>query len=150
LLAGLKHNNRLEQVLMKQALVHSDYHDALVCDADDHVIETSMANVFWHLDNIWYTPELEQCGVEGVARKALLSIMQEQGIMLREVKIPLAELTHLDEMFVCNSLQKIIPVTHVVGAQGQTRIKVSTNKRTFELQEWFNQYLANHSYTLGC
>ena len=46
LLAGIKHLNRLEQVLVKQALAETDYDDAVVCDTQQKIIESSVGNLF--------------------------------------------------------------------------------------------------------
>lgn len=46
LLAGHKHNNRLEQVLAKAEIEHSNFADAVTLNVQNHVIETTMANLF--------------------------------------------------------------------------------------------------------
>ncbi|MCV5391118.1 aminotransferase class IV, partial [Escherichia coli] len=58
LLAGHKHNNRLEQVLAKAEIEHSNFADAVTLNVQNHVIETTMANLFWVKDNKVYTPSL--------------------------------------------------------------------------------------------
>lgn len=104
-LAGLKHNNRLEQVLLKQELAGTDADDLLVLDQQGYITEASAANVFFYRDNNWYTPELSRAGVAGVMRQHLL-----QQTQVTEVNWQLSELNHIDAMFICNALMGIVPV----------------------------------------
>lgn len=104
-LAGLKHNNRLEQVLLKQELAGTDADDLLVLDQQGYITEASAANVFFYRDNNWYTPELSRAGVAGVMRQYLL-----QQTQVTEVNWQLTELNHIDAMFICNALMGIVPV----------------------------------------
>lgn len=105
LLAGLKHNNRLEQVLIKQQLADSPYDELLVLDQSGFVTEASAANVLFYRDGNWYTPELSRAGVAGVMRQ---NIMQQ--IAVREVNWRLDELQTVGAIAVCNALMGIIPV----------------------------------------
>ncbi|WP_017444733.1 aminodeoxychorismate lyase [Gayadomonas joobiniege] len=73
LLAGLKHCNRLEQVLIKQELADLDVTDGLVFNYSGHLIETSMANIFVFLNGRWCTPDLTGSGVAGVIRSHILA-----------------------------------------------------------------------------
>ncbi|MDX5408108.1 MAG: aminodeoxychorismate lyase [Chromatiaceae bacterium] len=104
-LAGLKHNNRLEQVLLKQELAGTDADDLLVLDQQGYITEASAANVFFYRDNNWYTPALSRAGVAGVMRQHLL-----QQTQVTEVNWQLSELNHIDAMFICNALMGIVPV----------------------------------------
>lgn len=72
-LAGIKHTNRLEQVLIAQELELKSIDDALVSDCEGYLIETNKANVFWFDGVNWHTPELNRCGVAGVLRQVILN-----------------------------------------------------------------------------
>lgn len=141
LLAGIKHLNRLEQVLIKHTLADSEYQDALVCDTDNNIVETAIANVFWKKGNIWFTPDLKQCGVEGVARQAIMAVMAKHKIQVQQIQQPLASFTDVEDMFICNSLMKLVPISKIVAERGNIQTQVFTNKHTFELQSCFNQYI---------
>jgi 4-amino-4-deoxychorismate lyase len=104
-LAGLKHNNRLEQVLLKQELAGTDADDLLVMDQQGFITEASAANVFFYRDHNWYTPALKRAGVAGVMRQHLM-----QQTAITEVDWQLSELNHIDAMFICNALMGIVPV----------------------------------------
>lgn len=116
LLAGIKHLNRLEQVLVKQ---HMNFDDALVTSIDGFVIEASASNVFWYKNGTWYTPAIEQCGVEGVFRNYLIATLRAEGTSVEVSNYRLDDLLCADGLFVCNALMKIVPVT-VVHHQRQT------------------------------
>ena len=70
-LAGLKTLNRLEQVLIKNALQAQHSDDALVLDYNNNVIETSAANIFAIKNNKVFSPRLDECGIKGVFLQSL-------------------------------------------------------------------------------
>lgn len=105
LLAGLKHNNRLEQVLLKQELSQYDADDLLVMDQQGFITEAIAANVFFYKNGQWFTPELSRAGVKGVMRQHLMQQMH-----VTEVNWPLAALCEIEAMFICNALMGIVPV----------------------------------------
>lgn len=110
LLAGLKHCNRLEQVLVKQAMQGCDVDDVMVCDSQGHIIEASAANVFWQADGVWHTPSLTRCGVAGVMREFILAHAATQGVTVHPGDYPLAALEQADAIFLSNALMQIVPV----------------------------------------
>jgi 4-amino-4-deoxychorismate lyase len=110
LLAGIKHLNRLEQVLVKHTLAKTDYDDAIVCDTQQKIIETSVGNLFWYKDNVWYTADLSESGVEGVMRNQVLAVMQDKGLQYQVVRQDISDLFCSQELFVCNSLMMLVPV----------------------------------------
>lgn len=110
LLAGLKHNNRLEQVLLKQELASTDADDLLVLDQQGFITEVSAANVFLHRDGNWHTPELQRAGVAGVMRQHIL-----QQANIAQVNWGITELASVDAIFICNALMGIVPVRSIAG-----------------------------------
>ena len=67
-LAGLKHLNRLEQVLGAREAAERGLDDGLMADADGFITCSTRANVFARLDGRWVTPPLDRAGVAGIAR----------------------------------------------------------------------------------
>jgi len=110
LLAGIKHLNRLEQVMVKQELAQTSYDDAVVCDTQQKVIETSVGNLFWYKDYVWYTADLSESGVEGVMRNQVLSVMKQKGLECRVIKEDVSALFTANELFICNSLMMLVPI----------------------------------------
>uniref|UniRef100_A0A486XHY6 Aminodeoxychorismate lyase n=1 Tax=Rheinheimera sp. BAL341 TaxID=1708203 RepID=A0A486XHY6_9GAMM len=105
LLAGLKHNNRLEQVLLKQEQSRRGVDDLLVLDQLGYVTEAISANVFFYRNGQWATPKLHRAGVAGVMREALLARHKiAQHDWQYETLMP------IDAMFICNAIMGVIPV----------------------------------------
>ncbi|MBL4660265.1 MAG: aminodeoxychorismate lyase [Alcanivoracaceae bacterium] len=100
-LAGLKHLNRLEQVLAAQELTGGHYNDALMLDKDNIIIETISKNIILIKGEQLYTPKLNKCGVYGVA----LRWLQAQGFKLNWKKIEFKSLAQYHGFMVCNSIQ---------------------------------------------
>ena len=70
-LAGIKHLNRLEQVLAR-AEWNEDYDEGLMLDMQGRVVAATAANVFVRRDGQWLTPPVAECGIAGVARRWML------------------------------------------------------------------------------
>ncbi len=111
LLAGIKHLNRLEQVLVKHQLQQMDVDDVVVLDSQSNIVECSASNLFWRSGNAWYTPNLSQCGVEGVMRNHIITLMHENNIEVNQVITDISAMEGCDEVFICNSVMKCVPVT---------------------------------------
>ena len=109
-LAGAKHLNRLEQVLIKNAMASSSEDDVVVCDLNGHIIESSAANLFWLDDKGWHTPSLHLCGIRGVMRRFILEQLMASHIVCTEVLSPVSSLMSARSVFICNSLMQIVPV----------------------------------------
>lgn len=120
LLAGHKHLNRLEQVLLRQELAETpDAHEALVADVEGHVIEGVFSNLFFVRDGVVHTPALDRAGVRGVMRQFLMEELAQQGVTLHEGRYGLADVLAADEVFFCNSLYGIWPVRQMADQARQ-------------------------------
>lgn len=113
-LAGIKHLNRLDNVLARNEWRDAGIAEGLMLDHQQHVVEGTMSNVFCVLDDQLYTPSLEQCGVRGVMRKQIIQLARSQGITVNEIDISLQNFLQMDEICVSNSLIGIWPVTSIV------------------------------------
>ena len=109
-LAGIKHLNRLEQVLIRAHLEQTDADEALVLDSEGWVTECCAANLFWRKDNVVYTPHLGQAGVNGIMRQFCLRQLAQSSFRVVETHAGEEELHHADEIVVCNALMPIVPV----------------------------------------
>ncbi|MDN3610505.1 aminodeoxychorismate lyase [Vibrio ostreicida] len=115
MLAGHKHNNRLEQVLLKAEMDKAGFMDGLSLDVDGHVIETTMANVFWLKADQVYTPELKRSGVSGVMRRVVIDILSESGYDVASGNYTLDHVKRADEVFISNSILGVAPITRIGG-----------------------------------
>ena len=106
LLAGIKHLNRLEQVLARAEWNDPSVVEGLVCDQHGHVISATAANLFAVVDGVTVTPAVDRCGVAGVARAAVLDALP--ACQVRD--LPLAECLRATELFLSSSIRGILPV----------------------------------------
>ena len=110
LLAGLKHLNRLEQVLARAEWQDAEHAEGLMRDVSGRVVEGVFSNLFLVAGGALVTADLQRCGVAGVMRAELLEQAQALGIECQVRDIELDELLGADEVFLCNSLYGVWPV----------------------------------------
>ncbi len=101
-LAGIKHLNRLENVLASSEVVDAD--EGLMLDVEGRVIEGVRSNVFLVSKGVLVTPELSRCGVAGVTRDLVLASAKELGMPIEVRDVKLDELLAADELFLTNSV----------------------------------------------
>ena len=89
------------------------FDEAVVLTAGGHVNESSAANVFVVRDGVALTPPVSDDLLEGVTRKALMELMQNEGIPTAERSIDRSELYVADEIFVCGTGVQVSPVIEV-------------------------------------
>lgn len=110
LLAGIKHLNRLEQVLIRAHLEQTDAHDALVLDSEGWLTECCAANIFWRKGEGVFTPRVDQAGVNGIMRQHCIQLLNASHYRLQEVNVTQAALADVDEVIICNALMPVLPV----------------------------------------
>jgi len=110
-LAGIKHLNRLEQVLARQEWTDPDIREGLLLDDESNVIEGTMSNLFAVNGGVLTTPDLSRCGVAGIMRTVVLEQADHLGLDVTVRPLPLAEMEQADELFLTNSLIGLWPVT---------------------------------------
>lgn len=109
-LAGMKHLNRLEQVMARAEWTDATIAEGLMFDQNDHVIEGTMSNFFLVRDGQLITAELTHCGVAGIVRGLVIEWAAQQGLRCDVRPVPRDELFSADELFLCNSVIGIWPV----------------------------------------
>lgn len=103
-LAGLKHLNRLENVLARMECEFLGCDEVLMLNAFDEVIEASAHNIFMVIEGRLYTPSLQHSGVQGVMRGRILDFCQAQGIDCQESSIGRNLLPHIEAAMLSNSI----------------------------------------------
>jgi len=109
-LAGIKHLNRLEQVLARNEWSDESIHEGVMCDTEGYVIEGTMSNLFAVRDGVLITPELSNCGVAGIMRQQVMAVAQHLSIPCEHVRFKAEELNSMDELFITNSIIGVWPV----------------------------------------
>lgn len=112
-LAGLKHCNRLEQVLARAewndaAASDRDAGEGLMLDTEDHVVCATAANLFVLNDGRWATPRIDRCGVAGVCRAWVMAELPADESRLSRRQVESAE-----AIFLCNAVRGILPVARL-------------------------------------
>jgi 4-amino-4-deoxychorismate lyase len=108
-LAGLKHGNRLEQVIARSQW-RSGWDEALLLDQHSSVIEATQSNVFIVNDGELITPSLEFAGVAGVVREYLMSQAHKFGLSVKTMPLSINQIEAADEVFLSNSVIGLWPV----------------------------------------
>ena len=114
-LAGLKHLNRLEQVLARMEIDGTPAQEGLVRSTSGNVVGGVSSNVFGIRGHELLTPRISRCGVRGVMRRVVLEHAARAGLEPREKDITPAELAACDELFVTNAVLGIRPVRELDG-----------------------------------
>ena len=121
LLAGIKHLNRLEQVLAQAEWNDSVIAEGLMLDTEGELISGTMTNVFLLLEGVLVTPDLRYSGINGVMRKNILRLADTLGIPIEERAVWPQELLVAQELFVTNVVRGIQPVTKLMNESSVER-----------------------------
>lgn len=113
-LAGLKTLCRLEQVLAAAERDAAGFAECLMCDPDGWLVSGSMSNLFLVRDGVLLTPLLDRTGVHGVMRRLVLELAPTLGLAVREARLPAGMIDDAEEIFVCNALIGLWPVS-IIG-----------------------------------
>jgi 4-amino-4-deoxychorismate lyase len=114
-LAGLKHLNRLEQVLLRDDVAQRKADEGLVADTEGRLISGAMTNVFLVIDGVLVTPALDHCGIEGVMRGAIVDHLAQRGTPVAIRDVGLSECAQASELFLTNALLGVWPVLELDG-----------------------------------
>jgi len=114
-LAGIKHLNRLEQVLARAEWQDEQIAEGLLRDAAGNVIEATASNLMIICQGELRTPDLSCAGVAGVMRRLIIERLAARvGLRVRVVSMTLEDIYQAEEVFVCNSINGIWPVVKLV------------------------------------
>ena len=108
-LAGIKHLNRLEQVLASRDWPAGAV-EGILCDERGAPVCGTRSNLFWVQGGRLHTPALDGCGVAGMMRDKVLASATALGLEVRVESRPWSKLLDADEAFVSNSLIGIWPL----------------------------------------
>lgn len=111
-LAGVKHLNRLENVLARSEWRDPRIHEGLLCSASGRVISATSSNLFIVREGRLLTPKLDRCGVEGVARDWIMRQAPRLSPVV-ETDLDCDVVLGADEVFISNAVRGIVPVTRL-------------------------------------
>ena len=116
-LAGIKHLNRLEQVLARSEWDDDNIKEGLMMDINNQLVEGTMSNLFLVKGGELLTPKLDGAGIAGIMRAEIIHLARSGGIACHETRLTLDDLHAADEVFLTNSIIDIWPVTALVNPQ---------------------------------
>lgn len=114
-LAGLKHCNRLEQVLARREWTDPGIAEALLFSSSGKLVSGTLSNVFIVEGAVLRTPRIDVCGVAGVMRRVVLREAAREGICVHEEALDSDDLKKADEVFLTNARIGIWPVRALDG-----------------------------------
>lgn len=117
LLAGIKHLNRLEQVMARSEWQDPSIEEGLVCDTDGYVISGTMSGLAWRVGKTIFAPDLTQTGIDSTARKRLLAEKAEQGFHIVIGYFLPAAVIQAEEVWVMNAIQGIAQIDTFLNDQ---------------------------------
>lgn len=109
-LAGIKHLNRLEQVLARAEWSNPEFAEGLMLDVRGAVVCGTMTNVFAVTGGVLRTPRLDRCGVLGTMRQTVIALARTMGMDVEETELRPDDVLGADELFLTNALIGIWPV----------------------------------------
>jgi 4-amino-4-deoxychorismate lyase len=114
-LAGLKHLNRLEQVLARAEWSDPGIAEALLFSSSGTLVSGTTTNIFLVHDGTLCTPGLSRCGVAGTMRRVVRALASAAGLGGEERELSASELESASEVFLTNALIGIWPVRELAG-----------------------------------
>ena len=136
-LAGLKHCNRLEQVLARREWTDPGIAEALLFSSSGKLVSGTMSNVFIVDGSGLRTPRVDLCGVAGVMRRVVLREATRIGVPVTEDVLDANDLRGADEVFLTNARIGIWPVRKLDNRA------LGPNPATRRLQEALEPLLEN-------
>ena len=136
-LAGVKHLNRLDQVMARSEWSHNRYQDGLMFTEAGVVIEATSANVFVKTkDGQWLTPDLDQSGVSGVMRGLLI----EEVFPACDIKVSIKAINRdtllsAQQILLCNSVRGILRVNSVYSNDDLLLMTLPLDQQSLMLSE---------------
>ena len=114
-LAGIKHLNRLEQVLARAEWDDAEIGEGLMMDTEGLVVEGTRTNLFLVRDGGLVTPRVDRCGVAGIMRAQVMALARALDIAVAEADLTPEDVAHAPGAFLCNSLIGLCPVGAIAG-----------------------------------
>lgn len=141
-LAGIKHLNRLDNVLARNEWQDPEIAEGIMLDHHQHVIEGTMSNIFCVLDHELYTPSLARSGVAGVMRDQVIQLAERMNLTVNIVEISQYNFLNMDALFLTNSLIGLWPISRV--RDNERRYDFAASALVSDLQRELNRVLEHN------
>jgi branched-chain amino acid aminotransferase len=112
LLATLKTNNKMINVVASIFAKENNFQNCLLINEDKNVVEATNGNVFMKMGNQIITPPTSDGCLNGIMRKQIIAIVNKMDtIEMIEKSISPFDLQKADELFISNVITGIQPIT---------------------------------------
>jgi branched-chain amino acid aminotransferase len=112
LLATLKTNNKMINVVANIFAKENGFENCLLINEDKNVVEATNGNVFMKMGNQIITPPISDGCLNGIMRKQIIAIVNKMDtIEMIEKSISPFDLQKADELFISNVITGIQPIT---------------------------------------
>ncbi len=99
--------------LAKTEAIESGFDEAILMNSQGKVSEASGMNIFIVRNGKIITPGFEQDILEGITRDSVIKLAEDFGIPVVERPVDKSELFIADEVFLCGTAAKIVPVNRI-------------------------------------
>jgi D-alanine transaminase len=134
----IKSLNLLGNIMAKQEAAEADCFEAIL-HRGDTVTEGSSSNMFIVKDGTIKTHPATNLILNGITRRVILDICQEQNIPVKEEEFTIEELLSADEIFLASTTSEVMPIVKVRGAEFEVEEPGEVTKK---LQAVFEEKIA--------
>ncbi|MFZ7120291.1 MAG: aminotransferase class IV [Eubacteriaceae bacterium] len=127
LLVGIKSNNYLENLISLRNAKSKGYDETIFLNTKDNLCEGSMSNIFFIKNKKVYTPATD-CGLlPGIMREKIIDTIVKMQMDCEEGYYKIENLLLAEEVFICNSIMEIMPVSKIIDSTFRIDKKSITN-----------------------
>ena len=137
-LAGIKHLNRLEQVLARAEWNDPAIAEGLMRSTSGHVIEATSSNILLDAGDRLLVPDTRECGVDGIMQQWLVDCAQSSGVNVERASLTAEALMGSHGIMLSNSLVGLWSVRRI------NRTPVPRSPRA----HWLQGRIAEHRLAL--
>lgn len=119
ILSKIKHTNRLEQVLATSEITVA-HPELILCDKYGYIIEGISSNIFFIKNSVFYTPHIENSGVDGVMKSLVTKVLEKNNFKVKSKKIKKNSFKSFDGAFFCNSIRLIWNIKSICSHKYKT------------------------------
>lgn len=113
---NIKSGNYLNNVMAYMEAAKQKVYDAIMLNNEGFVTEATTSNLWIVKDGEIITPSLQAGILEGITRRAVLTLANENKIPTTQKNFTSDELINADECFLTSSTKEVIPITQIDGS----------------------------------
>jgi 4-amino-4-deoxychorismate lyase len=123
----------LDRLFVAQYALDQGFDDALVLDANGHILEASFSNIFWRIDKTLFVIHSDLPFLDGVYLELIQQAARSMGMLIERVRESVESIPLNAHFFLCNSLKGISPVI---------ALKHNELKRDIDFEKQLNEHVS--------